>query len=192
MITKNNKRKQTFIVLIAVALLTLTVGVASADGFTHGPVIDVDGEEYYMDGAPDGPDGATDIPGHYWVQAGPNQVVGKHYNSGPKSELYPKGAPQWWSSDAPDGELLFVVQGIIDTWTPDKAAAYADRGYVHYHELITVADGTPHPTKVVWFKHIARTTFTLDGGPHPPDPGIEITPGVAYNFLPNWTMPYNP
>jgi selenium-binding protein 1 len=169
-----------------IALLALVAVPASAGGYTHGIVIDVDGVDYYMAGAPDGPNGEFDVPGHAWVQAGPEKVVGKHYNTGPF------GAPQWWSSDAPDGELLFVVKGIIDTWSPEKAAAYAARGYVHRHELITVADGTPHPTKVVWFKHIARTTFTLDGWPHPPVPCIEITPGVAYNFLPNGYMPYPP
>jgi len=52
-------------------------------GFVHGIVIPVDGEDYYFDGPPDGPGGATDIPGHTWVQAGPNQLVGKHYNTGP-------------------------------------------------------------------------------------------------------------
>jgi selenium-binding protein 1 len=172
-----------FAVAVLVALLVLPV---SAGGFTHGIVINVDGDDYYLAGAPDGPDGAFDVPGHYWVQAGPNKIVGKHYNTGPF------GAPQWWSSDAPDGEFLFKVDGIIDTWTPEKAERYAARGYVHYHELVRVSDGSLHPMKVVWFKHIARTSFTLDGGPHPPDPGIEITPGVAYNFLPNWFNPYNP
>jgi selenium-binding protein 1 len=185
MITKNNKRKQTLIVLIAVALLTLTVGVASADGFTHAPVFNVDGEEYYMDGAPDGPDGATDIPGHNWVQAGPNQVVGKHYNTGPF------GMPQWWSSDAPDGELLFIVHGIIDTWSKEKAASYAARGYVHYHELVSVNDGSLHPDKVVWLKHTARTSFDFDGGPHP-ELAHEVTPGVDYDFIPNGMMEYLP
>ena len=51
--------------------------------FVHGIVVDIDGEAYYFAGAPDGANGAVDVPGHYWVQAGPNQVVGKHYNTGP-------------------------------------------------------------------------------------------------------------
>jgi len=83
------------------------------------------------------------------------------------------------------------VKAIIDTWTPEKAERYAERGYVHYHELIAVSDGTLHPTKVVWLKHTARTTFTLDGGPAT-GKGIPMTPGVAYNFLPNWQTPYAP
>ncbi len=188
MIIKNNKRKQTLIVLIAVALLTLTIGVASADGFTHGPIIDVDGVEYYMAGPPvvkEEPDGPTDIPGHYWVQAGPNQVVGKHYNTGKF------GMPQGWSSDAPDGELLYIVHGIIDTWSPEKAASYAARGYVHYHELVRVSDKKEHPSKVVWLKHTARTSFNFDRGPHP-ELGHEVTPGVDYDFIPLGWMTYPP
>jgi hypothetical protein len=62
-------RKSISVSLVVLALLTLVVGVASAKGFTHAPVIDVDGVDYYMAGAPDGPGGATDIPGHEWVQS---------------------------------------------------------------------------------------------------------------------------
>ena len=83
-------RKYLLLLVVSMALMALTVAVVSAAGFTQAPVLNVDGEEYYMAGAPDGPDGATDIPGHYWVQAGPNQVVGKHFNTGPF------GMPQWW------------------------------------------------------------------------------------------------
>ena len=177
------------VLLALVAAATLVAAFAlpvGAKGFVHGIVINVDGTDYYLAGAPDGPNGEIDVPGHDWVQAGPDQLVGKHYNTGPF------GAAQWWSSDADDGELLFIVHAIIDTWDADKAEAYAARGYVHYHELITVAGGTLHPDKVVWLKHTARTTFTLDGGPHPPVPGIPITPGVAYGFLPNYSNPYVP
>ncbi len=152
-------------------------------GFVHGIVITVDGEDYYLAGAPDGPDGAFDVPGHYWVRAGPLQLVGEHYNIGPF------GAPQWWSSDAPDGELLFIVHGIIDMWTEEKAERYASRGYVHYHELIRVSDGALHPSKVVWLKHTARAFFNFDGGPAPQF-AHEVTPGVDYEFIPNWFVPY--
>ena len=176
-------RKSISVSLVVLALLTLVVGVASAKGFTHAPVIDVDGEKYFMAGAPDGPDGATDIPGHEWVQAGPNQVVGKHFNTGPF------GASQWWSSDAPDGEYLYKVHGIIDTWSPEKAESYAARGYVHYHELVSVSDGTFHPDKVVWLRHTARTSFSLDRGPHS-EFYHEVTPGVDYDFIPLGSMPY--
>lgn len=172
-----------FTILLATSALAVPVD-RNAKGFVHGIVITVDGEDYYLDGAPDGPGGATDIPGHYWVMAGPNQLVGKHYNTGPF------GAPQWWSSDAPDGELLYIVHAIIDTWSEDKAEWYASRGYVHYHELVRVSDGSLS-MKVVWLKHIARTFFNLDGGPRP-DFAHYVTPGIDYEFIPNGQMPYPP
>ena len=188
------KSMLTFVVLIVAALTIPMVSAAAtptsnngkSNGFVHGITISVDGEDYYMAGAPDGIDGATDIPGHYWVQAGPNQLVGKHYNTGPF------GMASWWSSDAGDGELLWIVHAIIDTWSPDKAESYASRGYVHRHEFVSVADGSEHPTKVVWLKHTARTSFTFDGGPHPEFGSRYVTPGVDYNFLPNGMMLYNP
>jgi selenium-binding protein 1 len=167
-------------------LLSPTVAIAGRNtGFMRWPIITDGGVDYYLAGAPDGPNGETDIPGHSWILAGPGQLVGKHYNTGPF------GAPQWWSSDAPDGELLYIVHAILDTWTAEKAERYVSRGYVHYHELVTVADGILHPTKVLWLKHIARTSFTLDGGPAP---GFahEVTPGVDYEFIPNGLTPYVP
>ena len=171
--------------LIVVLVALVPASVSAKGGFNHGIVINVDGDDYHMAGMPDGPDGATDIPGHYWNQAGPDRLVGKHYNTGPF------GAPQWWSSDAPDGELLYIVHGIIDTWSQDDAAAYASRGYVHYHPLSSVVDGTMHPDKVVWLKHTARTSFVLDGGMHPGD-SHAVTPGVDYDFINNWNVPYSP
>ena len=176
-------RKSISVSFIVLVLLIISVGIASAEGFTHAPVINVDGVDYFMAGAPDGPDGATDIPGHEWVLAGPNQVVGKHFNTGPF------GASQWWTSDAPDGEYLYKVHGIIDTWSLEQAESYAARGYVHYHELLRVSDGAEHPTKVVWLRHTARTSFTLNGGPHP-EFYHEVTPGVDYDFIPLGSMPY--
>ncbi|MBW6536715.1 MAG: hypothetical protein K0B11_17040 [Mariniphaga sp.] len=173
-----------------VALKSAELKSASQDnGFIHGIVLDIDGEDYYLAGPADGPNGERDVPGHTWVKAGKDKLVGKHYNTGPF------GMPQWWSSDAPDGELLFKVDAIIDEWTHEKAERYAERGFVHYHELAKVSDGSLHPHKVVWLKHIARTTFTFDGGPMQNMPGfvaVEITPGVAYNFMPNWQMPNDP
>lgn len=160
-------------------------GSDNAGGFRHGPVLNVDGTDYYLAGAPDGPDGAFDIPGHYWVIGGAGQLVGKHYNTGPF------GAPQWWSSDAPDGALLYIVHGVVDEWTPEKAERYASRGYIHYHELITVSDGTLHPDKVLWLRHTARSFFTLDGGPAPAF-AHEVEPGVDLEFVPNGMMPYDP
>lgn len=85
-----------------------------------------------------------------------------------------------------DGELLYIVHAIIDTWSPEKAERYASRGYVHYHELVKVSDGSLHPTKVVWLKHTARTFFDLDGGPHP-ELAHYATPGVDFEFIPNWS-----
>ena len=176
--------------IVLILTLIMAAGTAiqvSAKGFEHGPVIVIDGEDYYMAGVPDidGPDGPTDIPGHYWVQAGPNQVVGKHYNTGPF------GTPQWWSSDAPDGSLLFTIHGIIDTWSPEKAKMYAARGYTHYHEFVSVAAGEEHPTKVVWLKHTAVDSFNFDGGPMSQF-AHQVTPGVDYEFMPNGMMEYTP
>lgn len=173
------------LVLVLPALL-IAVPVA-AGGFVHAPVVIVDGVDYYLAGMPDGPGGASDIPGHEWVQTGPNQLVGKHYNTGPF------GMSSWWSSDAGDGELLYIVNAIIDTWSPEKATSYASQGYVHYHELVKVSDGALHPTRVVWLKHTARTSFTLDGGPDvPPNMTHDVTPGIDYNFIPMGSMPYSP
>jgi hypothetical protein len=183
MINKFSLRKY-LLALVAVAALVAVVAVpSSAKGFARWPVITLDGEDYYWAGAPDGPNGETDIPGHYWVQAGPRQLVAKHYNSGPKLKF--------WSSTADDGELLYMAHVIIDEWTEAKAARYASRGYVHYHEFVSVADGEKHPTLVGWFKHTARTSFYFDGGPRP-DLAHYVTPGVDYEFIPNWMEPYDP
>lgn len=181
-----SRSKKYLIGLTMVVILALAaVAPVGAQGFVHGIVINVDGTDYYLAGPPDGDAGARDIPGHYWTQASPRQLVGKHYNTGPFS------APQWWSSDVPDGELLYIVHAVIDTWSEEKAVSYAARGYVHYHELVTVDDGELHPSKVVWLKHIARTSFTLDGGPHP-ELSHEVTPGIDYEFVPNGMMPHSP
>ena len=186
-----NKNKTILPILGLVFLLPLVTPVLAGTGsgintgFVHGIVIPIDGVEYYLAGAPDGSDGAIDVPGHYWVLVGSNKLVGKHYNTGPF------GASQWWSSDAPDGELLFIVKAIIDEWSLETAETMAAKGYVHYHELITVSEGTPHPTKVVWLKHTARTSFSFDRGPHP-EFGYEVSPGINYEFMPNWKKPYFP
>ncbi len=170
---------------VLTVLAVFAIAAPAIAGFEHAIMVDVDGVYYYLAGAPDGPGGATDIPGHAWVQAGPNQLEGKHFNTGPF------GAAQWWSSDAPDGELLYKVHGIIDGWSEAKAEHYASRGYVHYHELLRVSDGQLHPTKVLWLKHTARTSFTLDGGPMPQF-AHSVTPGVDNEFIPVGSMPYVP
>ena len=154
--------------------------------FEHGPIVIIDGEQYYLaPGAPDGPNGATDIPGHFWRQISKNRLQGRHYNTGPF------GKANWWSSDAPDGALLYIVHGIIDTWSMEKAKHYAKIGIVHYHEFVRVDDGTKHPTKILWFRHIAVRSFTLDGGPHP-EMGHQVKPGIDWQFIPNGMMPYDP
>ncbi len=156
-------------------------------GFVHGIVVPIDGEDYYFFGPSDGPEGERDVPGHYWVQAGKNQIVGKHYNTGPF------GSANWWSTDADNGAYLYMVHGIIDTWSVEKATYYKDRGYVHRHEFISVSTGEFHPDKVVWLKHTAVTSFTLDGGPGgSPNPPYKhyVTPGVDLDFPNNGFKPY--
>jgi hypothetical protein len=177
--------------VVAVLLAVLIGGLpVAAKGFVHGIAINYDGNVYYFGGAPAG-DG-WDVPGHSWVQAGPDHLRGKHYNTGPGAL-----AEQGWSSDAPDGELLYVVDAIIDTadLSPEKAAFYKARGYVHRHELVSVGiagEPVPVPGIYAYLKHTARTSFTLDRGPaywmgaptipyaHP------VTPGVDYEFPNNW------
>ena len=85
---------------------------------------------------------------------------------------------------------LYIVDGIIDTWTEEKAEWYAAKGYVHYHMLVSVDNGALHPDKVVWLKHTARTFFTLDGGPPHHEGYHEVTPGIDYYFMPNYMMEY--
>jgi selenium-binding protein 1 len=169
--------------IVLSAILFLFGTSVYAGGFQHNIVLNLDGMDYYLDGPPDGPSGEKDIPGHYWKQAGPNQLVGKHYNSGPF------GAASWWATGEEDGALLYIVHGIIDTWSEEKSMGYAASGYIHYHEFVTVDDGTPHPSKVVWLKHLSVGSYYLDGGPHP-ELAHDVTPGLDWEFVPNWTMPY--
>ena len=155
--------------------LSFTVPSAQAvgNGFTHGILLDVDGEGYYLMGMPVGDDGATDVPGHYWNQTGPDRLVGKHYNT-----------DNFWSAD--DGEYLYTVSGIIDEWTPEKADMYFSKGYVHYHEMVSAATGDLHPNKVVWLKHTARTGFTFEHMGF----SYDVTPGIDWEFPNNYMMPY--
>jgi len=168
--------------VVAVLLTALVVAVpVAAKGFVHGIPINYDGNTYYFAGEPVG-DG-WDVPGHDWVQAGPDHLVGKHYNTGPG------GAAQWWSSDAPDGELLYMVDAIIDSavLSQEEEDFYKARGYVHRHELLD-ENGVQNPNIFAYLKHTARTSFTLDGGPGAPDPPYEhwVTPGIDYEFPNNW------
>ena len=75
----------------------------SNPGYEHGPAVDIDGTDYYFVG-PGSIKGFTDVPGHTWVQAGPNKVLGKHFNVGPW--MAPSGTPRW-ARDEPYGALLY-------------------------------------------------------------------------------------
>jgi hypothetical protein len=154
-----------------------------AEEYKAGITIEVDGEQYYFAGPVVGSNGEKDVPGHEWRIEGSNQILGKHYKTGHK------GASKWWSSDAEDGELLYTVEAVIDTWDIDKAFNYALKGFVHYHELVKVTDGTLNPTKVVWLKHIAESDFTLDGGPRS-DLSHKVMEGLDEEFMNNFFMPY--
>ncbi len=174
------KRTLLFIfALAAVVGLSFTNSsvLAAGNGFTHRILLDVDGEGYYLKGMPVGTDGASDIPGHYWNQTGPDRLVGKHYNTN-----------YFWSPDADNGEYLYSVSGIIDEWTLENAEIYASRGYVHYHEMVSADTGDLHPSKVVFLKHTARTSFTFDHMGH----NYEVTPGIDLMFPNNYMMPYTP
>lgn len=63
---------------------------------------------------------------------------------------------------------------------------------MHRHEFVKVSDGEHHPSKVIWLKHIAVRSFTLDGGPMAPDPPYEnkVTPGIDWLFPNNYMKPY--
>ena len=164
---------------------TISAKSDNGKGFVHGIVIDIDGEDYYFAGPPDGPNGATDVPGHYWRQAGKNQFSGKHYNIGPF------GMGTFWSSTSELGEYLYTVHGIIDIWTEELSLEYAAKGYVHRHEFVSISDGEPHPSKVIWLKHIAVTNFLFDG---PMAPNAmhehEVSPGIDWEFPNNYMIPY--
>ena len=179
-------------VFTALAVVLLVPASAHEEQFEQGIVLGIDDAFYYLDGPPLGPNGEKDVPGHYWMPVGKNQLLGLHFNSGP---VGPEGpVASWWSSDAPDGALLYFVIGTIDTWSPAKARRYARSGYVHYHELISVDAEEHHPTKVIWLKHIAVSDFTLDGGPGGPNPPYEhlVSPGIDYSFTNTWQTPYSP
>ena len=151
--------------------------------YVAGLMVPIDGQYYYFTGAPVGDSGATDIPGHSWIITGDNSFIGAHFNSGPG------GASKWWSSDAPDQALLYTVEAVVDTWSAENAAKYIGMGFIHYHEMASVKDGSLHPTKVVWLKHTAVTGFTLDGGPAPQF-AHSVKPGLDLEFVPQGMMPY--
>lgn len=184
-------------ILQKVFLLILPIAVAFSVNahekppkeFVHGIEIKLHDQSYYFAGAPAGENGATDIPGHEWLRVGKRRLIGKHYNTGPV------GSSDFWSSDAGEGALLYIMDAVIDKWTEKKALEYYMKGYVHYHLLVNAETGQLHPAKVAWFKHVAVTDFTFDGEGPLALSGIEaysVTPGVDYRMAPNWDTPYNP
>ncbi len=177
-----------FALLLAQPALAAPTWDNDPEDFVHGIALDIMGETWYFAG-PGSVMGAIDVPGHTWVQdtEDPDQVVGRHYNVGPW--MAPPGTP-WWATGEPYGVLLFKVDGIIAPWSLEIAEGMAARGYVHYHELVDGA-GNLHPDVVVWLRHTAVRSFYFDGGPHP-ELAHDVTPGVDYEFIPNWMMPYSP
>lgn len=181
-------RSFNYMMVLVLSLVSFSVMADDDDDtliFKHGIVLKIDGQKYYLHGPADGPNGEMDVPGHVWAKVGEKKLVGKHYNTGPS------GAAQWWSSDAPDGELLYIVDARLDVWSEKKSLQYFLKGYTHYHHLVSMADGSMHPKKVLWLKHVATTRFSLDGGPHP-ELSHDVKPGVDFEFVPNWSTPYMP
>ena len=170
-----------FTLLLASPALAAPMWDRNPKGFMHGIALEIDGETWYFAG-PGSVVGAKDVPGHTWVQTGPYRVKGRHYNIGPG------GAQSWWALYELDGVLLFMVDGIIAPWTAEIAERMAARGYVHYHELVNATDDE-HPTLVVWLKHTAVRSFWFAS---PPMPLLNhtVTPGIDYDFMPNWSVPY--
>ena len=89
--------------------------------FVHGIEVDIDGVKYYFDGPADADKGAKDAPGHYWWQDSPNHIYGLHLNIGPFGE------EKWWSSDAKNNELLFLVDAIIAPWSEKDAFEFSKK-----------------------------------------------------------------
>jgi hypothetical protein len=176
--------------LAVAALFVLSSSVSAAPtwdknpkGFVHGLAVEIEGEDYYFAG-PGSVAGVIDVPGHTWVQAGPNQIVAKHYNVGPW--FLPAGTP-WWATDEPYGILLWIVHGIIDVRPDELTDAeedwYKDHGYIHIHEFVD-GSGDELDDYVVYLKHTAVREFFFDGGPAMPM--YDVEPGIDYGFMPNW------
>ena len=180
-------------ITIVVAAILLLASQASAAptwdkdpaAFEHGIALDIDGETWYFagPGSIDPPENVTDVPGHTWVQTGPYQVVGRHYNVGP----YAAGNAPWWAPGEPYGVLLYKVDGIIalppDDIDPGYEAHLKKKGYVHFHELVDES-GDESLDMVVYLKHTAVRDFFFK--PMPVLLGHYVTPGIDFDFMPNW------
>lgn len=161
------------------------------------------GPELQLPNSPEQVGQPQDLPGHCWKLGLPVgdkiRLIGKHYNSGPIAAGPPA---RFWSSNAGNHQHLFWVDVVIARWTPRRALEMARNGYVHYHELVKAGAGCLHPRKVAWFRHSAIEKFSFDGGPPPvlPDGTFfrprnvphDVTPGIDYNFPPNYDIPYQP
>lgn len=170
----------TLMVMVVISMIVHAHGEGEESAFMDSIVIVIDGEDYAPEDMIEGTQG---LPGHEWLQISDTEYFALHHNIGPNE------AESWWASEADNDELLYVANIVIDTWTAEKAEAYAERGYVYYHPLVHIEDGTYHPEVVAWFQHIAIESFHLDGGPKPLL-GHEVTPGIDMLFLPNWSTPY--
>ncbi|TET64951.1 hypothetical protein E3J49_02905 [Candidatus Bathyarchaeota archaeon] len=179
--------------MFLLTILAFNVPLASAaptwnknpKAFIHGIALDINGETWYFAG-PGSIEGATDVPGHTWVSAGSKRVKGRHYNVGPW--MAPAGTP-WWASEEPYGVLLFMVDGILevppDELTEEKEQWLKEVGYVHFHELVDMM-GNENEDIVVYLKHTAVRAFYFDGGLMAPGSNHDVSPGIDYNFMPNW------
>ena len=65
MIEQIDIKRFIFATLSTIALLFSTAGIANAGGFVHGIVVNLDGDDYYLLGPPDEPNGERDLPKHY-------------------------------------------------------------------------------------------------------------------------------
>lgn len=184
------KSTKLFLQIIILAITSLgIINLSFADddkyptSFDRGIIVKIDGKKYRLAGVADTVNGITDVPGHEWAIVDDEELVGRHYNTGPF------GAANWWSNGAANGTLLYSVRGIIDDWSLVKATEYFNKGFVHYHRLISMRTGLQHASKVLWLSHAAVTFFDLDGGPHP-ELAHSVSPGIDYLFVPNTHMPY--
>ncbi|MDH5229928.1 MAG: hypothetical protein OEY38_07715 [Gammaproteobacteria bacterium] len=150
--------------------------------FIHGIKLNIEDELYYFRGPADGANGEQDSPGHSWVQFG-NRLIGKIHNTGPFGEA------NGWSPDQADGALLYILEARIDSWNELKAAKYYAKGYTHYHRIVRVDNGEPHPQKVVWIKHVAVSHFYLVPRRRP-ELAHWVAPGIDFEFVTNWNQAY--
>lgn len=124
----------------------------------------------------------VDVLGHTWNQAGPDQVVGRHY------DVDPNMRSSWWATREEDGILLFEVHGMIDVppdeLSDEQAEKLKRQGHMRFHELTDVETGEESEDYVVYLKHTAVRRFYFDGGPMQ---GIahQVRPDIDYE-MPNW------